>query len=139
MLKYSFILFLFLTACQNQSNKPPIDQNTYKSILKEMILTHIVSQEIKNDSVEKPLRHLVYKKYHVDSLTVQQTTAYYSQHPEALLKIYEEIYQELKQISDSLEKEKPISKPDSQKTGVKISKKQVPELKSILKGPKKVQ
>ncbi len=135
MTKYFFIFLLGITllACQKKTSKPPIDRDTYKNILKEVILTNIVKQELKKkDSLETGWLSLVYKKYQIDSIKLEKTTEYYSQHPEDLQKIYEEIYQDIKKTSDSLDKLDPqnISKPQNDK--IKVSKKALSEIKKSL-------
>ena len=115
------VLFSVSMACQQKQAEQIIDKNTYKSVLKEMILSNQVKQQTKNqDSLNNNWTLLIYKKYKIDSLKLKNTTNYYSNHPEELEKIYEEIYNDLKATSDSLEKLRPNSLPTTDK--IKISK-----------------
>jgi len=119
------IIFLLaislLSACRQNNSKSIIDKETYKNILKELILVNLVKQEvIQQDSLKKNLLQLVYQKYHIDSLKFKKTTDYYSKHPEQLTKIYDEIYLEIKKVSDSLENITPKKEPKTDK--IKIPK-----------------
>jgi hypothetical protein len=131
MFKHALILiFIFLLmACQNKSEQPTIDKLTYKNILKETLLTHTVTQELHKDSLKKNLLSLVYKKYGVDSLQLSQTTDYYSQHPDELQHIYQEIYNELKHISDSLENLKSVNHKTDKKDSIKVLKAHIKKVK----------
>ncbi len=112
-----FVVFiLFVWGCQKNDEKNIIDRHTYKNILKEIILTNIVTKELKiHDSLDKNWLSIVYQKYNIDSLKLAKTTTYYSQHPDELYKIYSEIYLDLKQTSDSLEKIQPKPKALNEK------------------------
>jgi len=119
-LVYLFIFgLLILTACQSEKKQNILDKQTYKEVLKEIILSNTVQQDFKNiDSLPKNLIALIYKKYNIDSLKLQRTTNYYTSHPEELMTIYDEIYKELKQVSDSLEKLHPDKKPKTDKISI---------------------
>ncbi len=126
---YIFIASLFWS-CHKKPSKI-LDRNTYKQILKEMILANLIEQKInRNDSIMKEIKLLVYNKYNIDSTLLKKTTDYYSRYPDKLHKIYSEIYAEFKQKSDSLEKIIPQIKPKSDQ--IKIDKKKL-HLKNINK------
>ena len=122
-MKKILYLFLILTlfSCKEKKNKEILDQKTYKAVLKEILLTNIVKQDHKKiDSLNYNLIGLVYKKYNVDSLKLENTTEYYSRHPKELTKIYQEIYQEIKKSSDSIEQLTPHQTPKTD--AIKIDK-----------------
>ncbi len=117
-------LFL-LMACQRQP-KPAIAPKTYKNILKELILINLLHDDLSlKDSISFNLQNQVYKKYHVDSLQLKQNTAYYAEHPKDLIKIYEQIYNELKKKADSLNKLVSSSKKQKKTAPVKVLEKLV--------------
>ena len=114
------ILLSLLGGCKQTESKNILDKQTYKNVLKEIIFVNIIQQEIQqNDSLKKNLISLVYQKHHIDSIQFRRTTDYYSKHPEQLAKIYDEIYLEIKKVSDSLEELSP-KKPKTDK--IKIPK-----------------
>ncbi len=123
------LIVIFLYNCQAEKKKSTVlDRNTYKKVLKELILTNVVKQQLeKEDTTAKYLLYLVYKKYHIDSLKLKESTDYYSNHPEILAEIYKEIYEDLKQKSDSLQKLSPPKKPKTDK--INISKKALKQSK----------
>jgi len=99
----STIFILLLSSCKNDKKQGVLDEKTYKNVLKELILTNVVRQQLeKKDTTAKYLISLVYKKYNVDSIQLKESTDYYSNHPEILAAIYKEIHQELKEKADSL-------------------------------------
>jgi len=121
----TFILFVSLTviACKEQQpDRNILDKNTFKSVLKEIILVNTLAEQLeKKDSLAgKKLLGLVYKKYDIDSLKLKRTTDFYSKNPEILAEIYQEIKDEFSQKKDSLEK---LISPKKLKTdSVKIPK-----------------
>ncbi len=132
MKKFIMIFFavLLFGSCHKKTSKI-LDRNTYKQVLKDIILANMMEQKFnKNDSLKRNIKLLVYKKYNIDSTLLKMTTDYYSQHPDELHKIYSEIYSEFKQKSDSLEKIAPHLKPKNDQ--IKIDKKQL-DLKIIKK------
>jgi len=95
------------SACkQKHSTDEVLDRNTYKAVLKEIILANSLSRtlERKDSTAGKKLLGLVYKKYHIDSLKLKKTTDYYSGKPEILTEIYQEIKDEFSRQKDSIEK-----------------------------------
>lgn len=122
MKKLIFILlsFLLLGACQKKAEKL-IPKQTYKQILKEIILANLIQEKYQQtDSAGNNILTLVYKKYNIDSLSLKKTTDYYSKHPGELAEIYTEIHLEFKQKADSLNKLVPNNK--SEKDEVKVKK-----------------
>jgi len=106
---------LLLQACKHKPEKL-IPEPTYKQILKEIILAGLIQEKFpKKDSPKNDAIYLVYKKYGIDSLTLKKTTDYYSQHPEKLAVIYKDIYNDLKQKADSLNKLLPQQKHEKDK------------------------
>ena len=97
-----------LSACKEKSASTEgiLDKNTYKAVLKEIILANSIAQQLKNKDtlIDKKILGLVYKKYGIDSLTLKKTTDYYSDKPEILEEIYREINEEMKKKKDSLQK-----------------------------------
>ena len=127
-------LILILFSCKGKKNKDILDQKTYKSVLKEILLTNIVKQDHKKiDSLNYNLIGLVYKKYKIDSLKLENTTEYYSRHPKKLTKIYQEIYQEIKKTSDSIEQLTPHQIPKTD--AIKIDKSRLNQRKIKKKMP----
>ncbi len=126
----AFISLFLLWACHKKPEKI-MDRQTYKQVLRDLILADLVSQNLrKNDSLKKQVRILVYKKYGVDSLMLKKTTDYYSSHPQQLTKIYAEIHTEFKRKADSLEKLAPHSKPKNDQ--IKMDKTKI-NLKNVRK------
>jgi len=106
MLHKIFLLFIsiYLISCSNShKDNDVLEPATYKKILKEIILANALSNNNEKSDTSKKYMILVYKKYNIDSLILKKTTDYYTNHPEILEKIYEEIENELKQELDSLE------------------------------------
>ena len=131
MKKIILFIFLSLTLSCQQKDSDVLNKKVYKNILKELILINLAKQELKkDDSLNKNLLELVYRKYKIDSLKLKKTTDYYSKHPEQLSKIYDEIYLEFKKVSDSFEKINP-------KKPLKTDKIKLP--KNILKSKQKKQ
>jgi len=97
---------LVLFACQGkQKHEGILDQSTYKSVLKEVILANMLKeQQIVKDSIDGNPLELVYKKYQLDSISFKKNMDYYTQHPEILEAIYEEIKKDFQQKTDSLGK-----------------------------------
>jgi len=96
---------MMLGACNNRQDPDVIDRDTYKEILKEIILANTSIQQLKKkDSSANKLIGLIYKKYHVDSIQLKKTTDYYSGKPEILVEIYQEIKDEFSHKKDSLQK-----------------------------------
>ncbi len=106
-----FTILIVFWSC-NKPNDKLIPKQTYKQILKEIILAGLIREKYpQKDSVsQNDILLLIYKKYQIDSLQLKKTTGYYSRHPEELAKIYAGIHAELKQISDSLDKLVPKKK-----------------------------
>jgi len=121
MKKILFLILLsVLTNCNQKKSENILDKETYKNVLKEIIFVNILQQEIQqNDSLKKNLLGLVYQKYHIDSIQFNRTTDYYGKHPEQLAKIYDEIYLEIKKVSDSLEELSP-KKPKTDKIKIPV-------------------
>lgn len=122
MKKLIFIFFsiLLFSACQKKPENL-IPRQTYKQVLKELILADLVKEKYpKKDSLDNSIIRSVYKKYNVDSLSLKKTTDYYSNHPGELAKIYAEIHDEFKKKADSLEKLVPKEKPKTDK--IKLNK-----------------
>jgi len=121
MKKILFLILLsVLTNCSQKKSENILDKETYKNVLKEIIFVNIIQQDIqKNDSLKKNLLGLVYKKHHIDSIKFKRTTDYYSKHPGELAKIYDEIYLEIKKVSDSLEELSP-KKPKTDKIKIPV-------------------
>jgi len=116
------ILLSLLGGCKQTKSENILDKETYKNVLKEIIFANLIKQNIikDKDSIDQNLMEMVYKKYHIDSLKFKKTTDYYSAHPEKLTKIYTQIYNEIKQVSDSLENITPKKEPKTDK--IKIPK-----------------
>ena len=97
-----------VSACKDESasTEDVLDKDTYKAVLKEIILANSVAQQLKKKDtlIEKQIFGLVYKKYGIDSLTLKKTTDYYSKKPEILEEIYKEIKEEMEKKKDSLQK-----------------------------------
>ncbi len=111
--KLMLILFISsIFSCQNNKTKNEIlDKETYKKVLKEIILSNVVSKQINiNDSLKTDLLPLIYKKYQIDSLQFKKTTEYYSNKPEILEQIYAEIEKDFKKLNDSIDKNMPKNK-----------------------------
>jgi len=123
MKKVLFLILLsFFAGCKQKTTENILDRETYKSVLKEIIFVNLIQQETQqNDSLKKNLLGLVYQKHHIDSMQFKRTTDYYSKHPGELAKIYDEIYREIKKVSDSLEELSP-QKPKTDKIKIPIKK-----------------
>jgi protein-tyrosine-phosphatase len=131
MFRKLILIFIFsIVSCGKNHQTKVLDQKTYKMVLKEIILSNIISKQIKQkDSQQIDLLPLIYKKYHIDSLQLKKTTEYYSNKPEILEQIYAEIEKEFNQINDSLEKIKP-SKKKFKTDSIKIAKEKI-DMKKI--------
>jgi len=97
------LFFIFISCSGSPKEKNVLEPETYKNILKEIILANALSNNNEKNTSSKKYMNLVYKKYNIDSISLKKTTDYYTNHPEILEKIYEEIEIELKQKLDSLE------------------------------------
>jgi len=107
---YLSIFLLVFFACNN-SKKPDgiLDRNTYKNILKEVIMVDIIRNHHKiKDSLHFNPLQLVYQKYQVDSLIMKKNADYYAKHPETLKEIYKEIKDTYQFKLDSVEKNDSI-------------------------------
>jgi len=119
-----FLWSLFFLQCAEKRPDDILDENTYKEVLKEIILAHQLQQHIKIKKKQSDnYLPLVYKKFGIDSLKLKKTTDYYTNHPELLLSIYSKIEQEFKTVLDTLNKKYPSDK--SKKEPIKILKKQI--------------
>ncbi len=128
---YLLLLLSLLIQCKPERPEGVLDEKTYQSVLKEIILVNQLKQtnEIKDKKAPDYLA-LVYKKYRIDSLQLKKTTDYYSEHPEILVRIYQKLEAEFKSVSDSLE---PLKKQEKIKTDqIKLLKKKV-DLKNLKK------
>lgn len=108
--KLFFSVLIFLAACSG--NKVPdgiIAQDQMTNLLTDI---HIVDGSMYNvmqvpDSLYKygaDKYHMVFNKYHTDSVQFKKSFQYYSAHPEKLQAIYEQITIIIKQKSDSVNK-----------------------------------
>jgi len=108
--KLFFSVLIFLAACSG--NKVPngiIAQDEMTNLLTDI---HIVDGSMYNvvqvpDSLYKygtDKYRLVFNKYHTDSVQFKKSFKYYSDHPEKLQAIYEQITIIIKQKSDSVNK-----------------------------------
>ena len=107
LITYS-LFFLFLSSCNDKRPDGVLDQETYKNVMKDIIMADVVKHELrKNDSIPLQTLAMVYKKYDVDSVSLQKTTDYYAEHPKVLVKLLQEIKDEFQKKVDSLKQKKP--------------------------------
>lgn len=127
---YLFLMLAwFLFACQGKARPEGIlDKNTFKSVLKEVVLANMLNeQQVVKDSFDSKPLELIYKKYQLDSLSLQKNMDYYTQHPEILEEIYKEIKKEFKQKVDSLGKKNPQKNDTLNKKKLKNPKFSIPK------------
>jgi hypothetical protein len=125
MRKYNSLFFsvlLFLVSCKGNSAPPGvIKEEQMVSLLTEL---HIVDGSIYNmsqapDSLYKygMGRYLaLFKKFHTDSGQFRKSFKYYTANPEELSVIYEKVYANIQQKSDSLNKLSRQQMHDDHKT-----------------------
>ena len=108
--KLFFSVLIFLAACSG--NKIPngiIAQDKMTNLLTDI---HIVDGSMYSvmqfpDSLYKygtDKYHMVFRKYHTDSVQFKKSFQYYAAHPDKMEAIYEQITINIKQKSDSLNK-----------------------------------
>ena len=125
---------LLVFSCQEKRPDDVLDRDTYKQVLKDIILSDIVKNELKRtDTIPVKTLAMVYAKYNIDSTSFKKTTDYYSRHPKVFVDIYKEIKDAFQQKVDSLEKANPGVKNDKPVKKAKIT---LPE--SILNMKKKI-
>ncbi len=125
-MKNIWLIFILtgIFACQNNPNtKDILDKDTYKNIMKDLILAQKTKEVIKTKDTAFPDPiALVYKTYGIDSLKLKKSTDYYSKDPQFFEEIYTEILEELQHKKDSLSKI-----IDSLHNTVKIRSKRIPK------------
>ncbi len=102
------LFFLFLLSCNDKRPDGVLDQKTYKNVMKDIIMADMVKHELLiNNSSSSNTLATVYKKYNIDSVSLQKTTDYYAEHPKVLVKLLQEIKDEFQKKADSLKEKNP--------------------------------
>ncbi|MEL4456810.1 DUF4296 domain-containing protein [Lutimonas vermicola] len=105
---YSFILILFLFACQDKGNYKKPENLISKSKMTDLLLDmHLVvgTSNVQNIYLEKNRNYmsLVYEKYGVDSTQFAQSNLYYTSQIGEYEEIFEEVHRRMKILKETYE------------------------------------
>ena len=105
---YSFILTLFLLACQDKVNYKKPENLISKSKMTDLLFDmHLVigASKVQNIYLEKNRNYmsLVYEKYGVDSTQFAQSNIYYTSQINEYEEIFEEVHRRMKILKETYE------------------------------------
>lgn len=108
------IIFVMVACRENIISKPDnlIPEDEMEAILYDLTLlnagNNTNSGKMKDNNVN--VNDFIYKKYHIDSLQLAESTVYYASIPKTYTKMIEGIDKKLKAIKDSISKQNNTGK-----------------------------